>query len=64
MSLKGNKKIGFFLMNKKGFNVLSKLINNNRHIDVVVSSRDDNLQKDYYDDIKNLCFNNNILFCP
>lgn len=56
------KRIGFFLMNKKGFNVLSKLVEYNRSIEVVVSSRDKNLQNDYYDEIKDLCLKNKIRF--
>ena len=56
------KKVGFFLMNKKGFNVLSKLIENKRPIDVVVSSRDKALKFDYYAEIKDLCIQNNIRF--
>ncbi len=56
------KKIGFFLMNKKGYYVLSKLIERKKRIAVIVSSRDANLKLDYYDDIRNLCLSNNINF--
>jgi len=55
-------KISFFLMNEKGYRVLSALIANNKKVAEVVCSKDKNLVNDYYDNIKILCEHNNIKF--
>lgn len=56
--------ISFLLMNKKGFLILRRLIDNNlhKHIIAIVAAKDSALQKDYYDEIKETCQNNNIVF--
>ena len=52
-------------MGEKGFQALSTLVQhkNTKVIDMVVGSRDLNMQKDYYDEIRGLCADNNISFC-
>lgn len=52
-------------MGEKGFQTLTTLVQhkNATIIDMVVGSRDLNMQKDYYDEIKQLCADNNISFC-
>jgi methionyl-tRNA formyltransferase len=55
-------KIAFFLMNKKGYVVLSRLIKVGKDISQVVCARDKNLIDDYYEEIKRLCESNNIIF--
>jgi methionyl-tRNA formyltransferase len=49
-------------MNKKGFEVLSKLISYGKDISAVVSAQDKNLLNDYFKDIKQLCQTNDIAF--
>ena len=51
-------------MSEKGYNVLISLIKNNYKeiIGFVYSKPDKNVQKDYFEEIKNLCLTNNILF--
>lgn len=58
-------KIGLFLMTKKGFAVLSSLIENKKYnvIDFVCIGKDANLNDDYSLAIENICRENNILFC-
>ena len=57
-------RIGFYLMNQKGFTVLCRFIKefSTQHIAYVVGCRDKNVQKDYFDEIKNICDNNEIKF--
>ncbi len=52
-------------MGEKGFQTLSTLVQhkNATIIDMVVGSRDPNMQKDFYDEIKRLCLDNNLRFC-
>lgn len=58
-----NKKVTIFAMTEKGYAVLERVLPNFKHtIQVVVSSRDEQTQKDYYSEIKCLCQNNNISF--
>lgn len=59
-----NNKVSFFLMSEKGYYVLKNLIDKNRHhqIDFVVSARDNNVQKDFYLEIRELCLQYNISF--
>ena len=58
------KKIAFYLMNKKGFCVLKQFIKtfDSKNINYVVCSRDNNVKKDYYQEIQNLCIKYDILF--
>ncbi len=58
------KKVSFYLMNEKGFYLLKNFIKdfNSNNIKYVISSKDSNVQKDYFIEIKVLCENNNILF--
>ncbi|MBU5673838.1 methionyl-tRNA formyltransferase [Paenibacillus brevis] len=55
-------KIAMFLMNKKGYLILENFIN--RYgidpIDVIIISRDPNVQKDYYLEIRDLCLKNGV----
>lgn len=55
-------RIVMFLMNEKGYLVLENFISKYGidPIDVVIISRDPNVQKDYYIEIKNLCLENGI----
>ncbi|GJM73207.1 hypothetical protein HMSSN036_54230 [Paenibacillus macerans] len=55
-------KIVMFLMNKKGYLVLENFIKKYGidPIDIVIISRDPNVQKDYYLEIKNLCLKSGI----
>ena len=56
--------ITLFLMSKKGLLVLESLINNGYTdiIDKVVCARDTSIPNDYYEEIKNTCQENKILF--
>jgi methionyl-tRNA formyltransferase len=56
--------ISLFLMSKKGLLVLQSLIDNGfiDIIDKVVASKDNSIPYDYYDNIKSVCKENNILF--
>lgn len=57
------KSISLFLMTQKGYEVLRVLAEEfNSIIFSVVSARDLNIQKDYYDEIKEICHNFNIPF--
>jgi len=58
-----DNKIAFYLMNKKGLSTLKKLINSGyaERISFVVTSKDLNMEKDYYDEIVNKCLENKIL---
>ena len=53
-----------FLMTQKGYESLLHFINlfGNSHISFVVGARDEHIQHDYYDEIKNLCREHNIKF--
>ena len=57
-------KIGLFLMTKKGFSVLSSLIESQKHalIHFVCIGKDSKLNYDFSSDIENLCLKNNIPF--
>lgn len=56
-------KVGLFLMSRKGFLVLKYLVNNNHGVISFVESRQDkNVEKDYFEKVKNLCLSNNIPF--
>lgn len=52
----------FYLMNQKGLYVLSEFINkfDGNLIEYVVLSRDKNVEKDFYDELSNLCTSSNI----
>lgn len=52
-----NKRVLFFLATEKGYRVLQRLIESDRsnYVSGVVSFHEINMQKDYFDDIKNLC---------
>jgi methionyl-tRNA formyltransferase len=53
-----------YLMSKKGYEVLNALIVNSfgQHIDQVVSSRDNSVLNDYYNEIELLCKENSLKF--
>ena len=57
-------KVSLFLMTKKGYNVLKSIVDNNLYhlIEKVVVARDHNILNDYYQDIVDLCINNNIIY--
>jgi methionyl-tRNA formyltransferase len=57
-------KITLFLMNQKGFYVLSRFIEkfSGESIDAVIASEDAAIQHDYYAEIKNLCAKHHITF--
>lgn len=57
-------KIALYLMNKKGLNILLNLIKNERksNIKYVISSKDKNMENDFYLEIKEICKKNNITF--
>lgn len=59
-----NKAIGLFLMNQKGYLVLEEIINRKfaKYISFVECRRDQNIEKDYYNEIQGLCIRNKILF--
>jgi len=57
--------ITLYLLNKKGFSVLSSLLQNEMHkdfIDLVVGAKDYGNQEDFYEEIENLCQQNSIPF--
>lgn len=58
------KKIIFFLATEKGYTVLKDLVNNgySDNIAAVVSFHEIGMQKDYFDDISQLCSSNKLLF--
>ncbi|RLA82541.1 MAG: methionyl-tRNA formyltransferase [Epsilonproteobacteria bacterium] len=64
MISKLNKKIAFYIMNKKGFYTLEKFINkfSSNNIEYVVSSIDKDVKKDYFENIQQLCKKNKIKF--
>lgn len=57
-------KFGFYLLGEKGYKCLSDLIDNigSSNIKFVCSARDFNIEKDFYDEIKNVCRENSIPF--
>ncbi|SDD19249.1 methionyl-tRNA formyltransferase [Halanaerobium congolense] len=57
-------KIVLYLMNKKGYSVLKALLDNKftNYIEYIVGAKDENVQKDYFKDIKELCLYNDIEF--
>lgn len=59
-----NNFFSFYIMTEKGYRCLKYVIENNYHkfLKYVVGSRDFALEKDYYDEIKNLCESNSIPF--
>lgn len=58
------KKISLYIMNSKGYFVLKKFINKfgSNIISYVVSSKDKNIKKDFFDEIKELSIKENIKF--
>jgi methionyl-tRNA formyltransferase len=54
----------FFLMSYKGYSALKSFISEfgTEAIDIVVTSKDPNVQNDYYEDIIELCKNNQVKF--
>jgi methionyl-tRNA formyltransferase len=62
--MKASLTISLLLMNEKGYKVLCRIIDENKHklINVVVAARDPNLTKDYYEEILQLCSNWGISF--
>jgi len=59
-----HKKISFLMMSEKGFRVLTQLIvlNKKNLINIIVAAKDKNLENDYYNEIKSLCLEYNIIF--
>ena len=56
-------KISFLIMGQKGYEVLKFMIREHKDlIGTVVSSEDKSIQKDYYEEIKQLCTDNKISF--
>lgn len=57
-------KFSLFLMGYKGFATLKAIIEKNgiNGIEAIISARDKNVQKDFYEDIKELCLINNLRF--
>lgn len=57
-------KIALYLMNKKGYSVLKALLSKNftNHIKFIVGAQDKNVKEDYFQDIKDLCLDNNVEF--
>lgn len=57
-------KIAFYIMNSKGFYVLQNFINKfgSKSIEYVVSSEDKNIQKDFFDEIKEIAQKEKIKF--
>ncbi len=53
-----------YLMSEKGYVVLKELVANSfgKYIEMVVSSRDNSVQNDYYNEIELLCKENNLKF--
>ena len=63
MKMKTENKITIFAMTEKGYRVLQKLLTKFKHnIEIVIGSRDSQLQKDFYSEIKCLCEDNYIHF--
>ncbi len=58
------KKIGFYLMSRKGYEALLHFIDNfgNSNISFVVAAKDENVKQDYYQEIKALCLENKVTF--
>lgn len=58
------EKACFYIMNQKGYSVLKNFIEifSTENIGYVVSNKDPNLEKDYFEDIKKLCSQNSIKF--
>ncbi len=54
--------IGLLLMNQKGYEVLNFIIENKltKYITWIVSAIDNNVQKDFYEEIKGICNRNNL----
>lgn len=63
MKMKTENKITIFAMTEKGYRVLQKLLTKFKHnIEIVIGSRDSQLQEDFYSEIKCLCEDNYIHF--
>ena len=61
--MKTENKITIFAMTEKGYRVLQKLLTKFKHnIEIVIGSRDSQLQEDFYSEIKCLCEDNYIHF--
>jgi len=58
------EKVGFYLMTAKGYFVLKNFLEKHgaKYIEYVVSCRDKNLVKDFYDEIRTICMENKIKF--
>lgn len=56
--------ISIFAMTVKGFEVISKIIDqfSSSFIDLIICSKDNNIEKDYYEEIKSICKTHNIKF--
>lgn len=54
--------ITLYLMGEKGLKVLMKILQYRSIIAQVICARDKNVQNDYYEDIKQLCADNDIMF--
>jgi methionyl-tRNA formyltransferase len=57
--------ITLYLLNKKGFNVLTSLVKSENYIqkiDVVIGAKDKGNEEDCYEEIRSLCIKNNIKF--
>jgi methionyl-tRNA formyltransferase len=58
-----NNKVTLFIMSQKGFAVLQQITKDHKDlIEVVISSTDHDMEKDYYLEIKEHCAKNNIQF--
>src|ERR1051326_9251757 len=57
-----SKRILFYLMSEKGFAVLENHIwgFGTKNIAAVITARDENVERDFYDEIKGLCERNSI----
>ncbi|WP_227938654.1 methionyl-tRNA formyltransferase [Alkalihalobacillus deserti] len=56
-------KLAFYLMNHKGYSAIVDFLNkfNSSSVEYVVLSRDEHVEKDYYNEIKNLCHSHSIV---
>lgn len=56
-------KLVFYIMNRKGYIAFNDFLNkyNSSSIEYVVTARDQNVEKDYFFEIKNLCINDNVV---
>lgn len=55
--------VALFIMGEKGFNVLEGIVSSHKDlIEMVVCSRDNDVQEDYYDQIRDFCLANDLPF--